>query len=276
MEQRDVPTLTSEDAREAAEPGTTQVLIPEVRHETRRRRLRWGAAVALPAILLAITLVLLQANHGARSHGHAGGSFPRTASLASACQGPTTALPTRAVHARPLRAFTPGSITAKLVLCQTSVVAGDPLPAVVLFDNHTHRTLAMHECPNQWLNAGIVGKGLSSVPAVALDLCTSGGPPYIPPGRWSLSTQIPTVSSVCDAGSTATQDGIPPCTAVGAWLPSLPRGRYQTFLQILGVPLPSSVLPSQPVTLVACRPAHDCSCAPIGDRPLGGRWVPFC
>jgi hypothetical protein len=270
---------------EAAERGVTesprpsediQVLIREVRHQARRRRLRWSAAIALPAALVAAILVFSQTTHGGHSPDLSTGSFGESVALSSACRSGNRSLPTHAIHSSSIRAFGPGSIAVQLVLCQSSVVAGDPLKAVLVFENHTHRTLATHECPDQWLLAGVVGEGFSSVPAVADDLCVSNGPPYIPSGRWYLSTQIPTFSSSCNARATTTESGIPPCTAVGGWLPSLPRGRYHTYVQILGVPLRSSVLPAQGVTLVTCRSNKACACAPLGDRPFRDSWVPFC
>jgi hypothetical protein len=270
----------------SAVPDPVEVLIKEARQHGRRHMAIGVVAFTLAAGIASIAFIALGGDHGTGAPRN--GTAPRTGA-ATGRQVATTAvricasrapasLSLNASIAFPVSRFRIGSFTARLVLCQKSVVSGYPLTAVLAIDNHTNRTLATYQCPDNWIYSGVVKGGLSSVPAVATvtDLCRSNGPPYVPPGTSYMTVELPTVSSSCDRGATVTQQGTLPCTRKGGWPPALPLGRYETSVQIGGLPLRSDTLPLRQVRLVSCTGRENCACSPVGDRPVNGRWVPFC
>jgi hypothetical protein len=190
--------------------------------------------------------------------------------------GGTAALPQHASSSRSIDRFRTGAISVRLELCQASGVSGRPLKALLVFANDTHLTLAIRECPDQWVIAGVVRGQSSSVPGVLADLCRTNGPPFVPPGVSYMTIELPTFSSGCDRGATVTYGGTPPCTKRGGWPPALPLGRYRTSVEVLGLPIRSPWLPSFGVSLVGCGAVKDCACSPVGDRIVSGHWVPFC
>jgi hypothetical protein len=268
-------------------PPTTndpELLIAEARKRG-RRHLAVGLSVgALVAGLIIATLVANDGNGAPRGGKAAVGSAatgtPTSTTVAKLCATRTpTSLPLHASTSFPIGSFRAGSFTARLELCQKSAVSGYPVRAVLAIVNHTDRTLATYQCPSAWIYSGVARGVLSSVPAAAsvTDLCRRpDGSPYVPPGVSYVTIELPTVSSSCDRGATVIQQGTLPCTRNGGWPPALPRGRYLTSMQLWGLPLHSDTLPVQRVVLTSCTAGKHCSCSPVGDRPVGGRWVPFC
>lgn len=230
-----------------------------------------------PLAVIGVVLVLSAASLAiAWGTGSSNPTHRVTATEALCRSRAVASLPAHATSSHPFNQFRTGSISVRAELCQLSAVSGEPLKAVLVFTNVTDLTLATRECPNHWVFAGVVSGAYSSVPGVTDDLCRTTGAPYVTPGVSYMTIELPTFSSSCDRGATVTQDGTPPCTKQGGWPPALPLGRFRTYVQILGLPLRSSTLPSLGVSLVGCGSVKDCACSPVGDRPVNGQWVPFC
>jgi hypothetical protein len=271
--------------REPAAPTTPdpKSLITEARKRGRRHLAVGLSATALVAGLIIATLVATggdgAVSGGKLSVGIAATGTPTSMTVAEVCASRIPAsLPLHASKSFPIERFKAGNVAARLELCQKSTVSGYPLRAVLVIANHTDRTLATYQCPSNWIFSGVVNGVLSSDPAVAsvTTLCRTNGSPYVPPGNSYMTVELPTVSSSCDRGATVIQQGTLPCTRNGGWPPALPRGRYMTSVQLSGLPLRSDTLPVLQVLLTSCTAQEHCACSPVGDRPVAGRWVPFC
>jgi hypothetical protein len=129
------------------------------------------------------------------------------------------------------------SISIRVSLDRTEVIAGRPIQVVVLITNSSKRPVVIQECgPVGWITIGIGNRRVPFLHVVPTSLCF--GSFALKPGVTRFRVSVGTTYVVCSQVSPSRSPGEPVCLHPTSHpeMPPLPRGKYHTVFLAPGLP----------------------------------------
>lgn len=139
----------------------------------------------------------------------------------------------------------PGRITLELHLATTRAVVGSTITGSAVLQNNTSRSLRVEACPQSWVVAGLVGRGVSFDPAFTTGALDCFGTFRVGPHK-SRSAPISIETTYDGCGGS----GVPPCPG-GNRFPLLPLGTYRVKVILTWLPKGTVVVEPAHVTLLS-------------------------